>query len=129
MDVPGTRRAWLAAVLALVYPGLGHLYLRLWVRSVVWFGLVAGATFLLLPQVGVGPDPAPGVVLDAATDAWSSTPARSRTVLAGMILVQSVDAFLLAATAGGGDAEACPTCGEALDDDVEFCPWCAEPLE
>jgi len=129
MNIPGTRRAWLAAALALVYPGLGHLYLRLWARSVVWFGVLAGATFFLLPQVAVGPQPGPAAVVDAAGAAWSSTSVRSRALLAGMVALQSVDAFLLAATGGDAGEESCPACGEGLDDDVAFCPWCAEPLE
>jgi hypothetical protein len=129
MRVPGRRRAWVAAGLALLYPGLGHLYLRRWGRSVLWFGLLASATFLILPEVAVGPDPTVGSVVDGARAAWASTPARERAVLAAMQSVQALDAFLLGVGGPTRREETCPSCGEELDDEVSFCPWCAESLE
>jgi hypothetical protein len=43
------KRPWLAVVLTLVVPGLGHAYLRLWGRAVLWFVLVLGTVITLVP--------------------------------------------------------------------------------
>lgn len=32
------KRLWLASALAVIYPGLGHVYLREWLRALLWFG-------------------------------------------------------------------------------------------
>src|SRR6056297_584775 len=43
------KRPWLAALLALPVPGLGHVYLREWLRAALWFGLVVSVAWLLVP--------------------------------------------------------------------------------
>ncbi len=44
------KRPWLAALFAFVYPGLGHIYLRQWLRAILWFGFVILTAFLFIPQ-------------------------------------------------------------------------------
>ena len=44
------KRPWLAAVLTVLIPGLGHLYLRLWGRALLWFVIVIGSVLVLVPE-------------------------------------------------------------------------------
>ena len=45
------RRGVIAAVLGFVYPGLGHVYLRKWVRALSWFVLaIATAVSCFVPK-------------------------------------------------------------------------------
>ncbi len=40
MTDTGRKRPLLAVVLAFIFPGLGHFYLRKWVRGLLWLGLL-----------------------------------------------------------------------------------------
>jgi len=44
------KRPWLAAALAFVYPGLGHAYLRSWLRAFIWFLLGVMTAALVTPE-------------------------------------------------------------------------------
>ncbi|GAB3684303.1 zinc ribbon domain-containing protein [Salinarchaeum chitinilyticum] len=135
----GRPRPWLAALLAFLYPGLGHLYLREWARSLLWFVLGVGTVLLAIPQ---------GPLSDASItdpqsmmDASEAMTAEASTV--GLIVVVTVFAFSVvdaytiargararrAREAAGEVSQDCPVCGRELDDDLDFCHWCTTRFE
>lgn len=130
------KRPWLAAVLALVSPGLGHVYLREWFRALLWFGLVVSTTSLLVPESALSATVPSAMTVDAVVDAFvaASEAVRFRTQLAlfGITTLSMADAYWMA-TAGNRRAAAdagtvCPSCGKELDDDLSFCHWCTTEL-
>lgn len=124
------KRPWLAAVLAALVTGLGHLYLRRWRRAVGWLVVSFGTTALFV-------DP-------AAFDAFiaGSWGLETLVAIAPMFVVISlsvVDAYLLAriqtdhsttdsVQSTDADSIACPHCGKDLDPDLEFCHWCTNSV-
>jgi len=122
------KRPWLAALLSFLYPGLGHVYLRLWGRALLWFGSIVAATALLIPPEAYPATLTPEAMLGAAeTLPWTV----SLTVVV-MATLNVADAYLMArrleGQAEGGAAESCPNCGKEVDEDLEFCQWCTERL-
>lgn len=121
------KRPWLAALLAALATGLGHLYLRRWRRAVGWLAV------LLVASVLFG-DPA---TVDALAAGGSVDPlAVAPILLAGSASV--VDAYLLAhahnrvAHPTGASAEGlaeCPNCGREVEADLEFCHWCTAEFD
>ncbi|MFC7069245.1 zinc ribbon domain-containing protein [Halobaculum lipolyticum] len=144
MRLPGfggptrAKRPWLAALLAFVVTGLGHVYLRRWVRAFGWIAVAVAAVLLFVPLETVQ-----AVEIGDPTT-YPATPYSVTLVL----LASAVDAYLLArrhneavererdaaeAVARGddpsdGEALACPNCGKDLDADLDFCPWCTTEL-
>ena len=128
------KRPWLAVLLAIVYPGLGHVYLRKWGRALLWFALIVVSTSFLIPESAV-PDSLSVEGLLAAAEAMP--PEVSLLVLA-LSFLSVLDAYWLANRAnemadpvdehGSVQAEDCPHCGKELDEDLDFCPWCTERL-
>ncbi|MEF8773901.1 MAG: zinc ribbon domain-containing protein [Halobacteriales archaeon] len=127
------KRPWLAALLALLYPGLGHLYVRAWLRALLWFGLIMSAVVVLVPDVSAGGGPM--AAAEAAWDATQALPMRTQALLSGMVILEAFDAFVLARRTRPAEAEetdpagTCPNCGRDLDEDLDFCPWCSTRLE
>ncbi|MFB6105030.1 MAG: hypothetical protein ABEJ57_08155 [Halobacteriaceae archaeon] len=124
-------RPWLAAALAFLYPGLGHVYLRAWIRAVSWFGLaILTVSVFILPEMST----APSAGFSAFYAEFTSLPARTLFPLLIVNAFNVLDAYLvgrrsLETVGGGGDgAAACPNCGEELDEDLDFCPWCSTRL-
>jgi len=122
-----SRRPWLAVLLAFVYPGLGHIYLREWGRALLWFGLTVGAAVFLIPEPSG--DPATGLAgLRAFAD-------RLRLdvvlVLATITGLSMYDAYRLATRRADPEpgTATCPSCGRDVDESLEFCHWCTEPIE
>ena len=128
MSRNGDKRPWLAAVFAVVYPGLGHVYLRLWGRAVVWSALagLTAATFLPSDLLTVGRTD--GVVAALATVSTTTL-----FMLASVTAMAAVDAYWHAARGAasgrGDDAPTCPECGREVDEDLSFCQWCTAELE
>ncbi len=134
---PETRRKrpWLAVLLAIIYPGLGHVYLRKWGRALLWFVVIIASTSFLIPD-GAIPE---SVSLDALTTAAEAMPLEVSLALLILSLLSVLDAYWLANRAnemarspvadrdGTGTAD-CPNCGKELDEDLDFCPWCTERL-
>lgn len=127
------RRPWLAAALALLSPGLGHIYLREWLRAVVWFGLMFAATTMLVP---VSPEPAEltvSSILSSSMAAAEKVPLRSQLALFAITSLSMIDAYWIA-TRGNQEAAtdegvSCPHCGREVDEDLAFCHWCTTRLE
>jgi hypothetical protein len=136
------KRPWLAALLAFLYPGLGHVYLRAWLRALAWFLLAMLTAALVVP---------PSVIQAMETGGWEalltateSLPPEALVPLFAVRGLNILDAYLLArrsnapqADASGPDAgagagaspETCPNCGRDLDEDLDFCPWCTYRLD
>jgi hypothetical protein len=115
----GTRRQWFAGLLGILYPGLGHAYLRRWPRALGWFCLAIGVAVVLLDPVESG-----GV--DGAVRALRSAPPSTQFALSAVTAASGADAFHLARERETGPT--CPACGKDVDHGVDFCIWCTEPL-
>lgn len=148
------RRPWLAALLAVLYPGAGHLYLRAWFRALAWFGLALLVAMLVIPES----------VLQAGEQGGFSTfydaflTVEPQTILPLFVVnaLNVLDAYLTArrmnsrrskdglfdrgVLGSGPERESdpqvetqaapgdCPNCGRELDADLNFCPWCTTRL-
>jgi len=124
------KRPWLAAVLTVLIPGLGHLYLRLWGRALLWFLVVIGSVFVLVPEWFSAES-----LGDLTGIAEGIDPLTSLALL-GMSALCVVDAYLMAnrynerARRQHDDATtSCPECGRELDGDLDFCHWCTARLD
>ena len=129
MTETGRKRPWLAVVLAFIYPGLGHVYLREWLRAVLWFGLVVSTTTLLVGEE-VLPD---SFTLDALVAASRAMPLEASISLLAITVLSMADAYWMAArgnrTAEVVSGQTCPVCGKELDEDLDFCHWCTTELK
>lgn len=147
MEQGKEKRAWLAVTLAIPIVGLGHLYLRRWLRAVGWILLTFGASAFV-----------PAEQLEALS-AWqealfttgsvSGVPAPELTALAPILavaLLSIADAYMVArrhnaqvrmqATAVAtmdsteeGDVVTCPACGREVEADLDFCHWCTTEFD
>jgi hypothetical protein len=126
------RRAVVAALLALLAPGLGHAYLRAWVRAVSWFLLAVAAVVIVLPESTFGAVESGGI--EAAIEASASLPSTVYLASLTVRVANALDAWLFAlrdptAEESGSEGVAdCPQCGGDLDEDLDFCPWCTTRL-
>ncbi|MFB6229465.1 MAG: zinc ribbon domain-containing protein [Halobacteriales archaeon] len=131
------RRAAIAAFLALFAPGLGHVYLRAWIRAIAWFLLATVTVSFVLPEsafAGIGSGGIGGMI-----ETITSLPSRVYLTSLTVRVASGLDAGLIAlraptadTTADATEAEAsggCPQCGKDLDDELDFCPWCTTHLE
>ena len=126
------KRPWLAAMLAFLQPGLGHLYLRAWIRALLWFALWFGTLAVTVPSVGSGGLLA---VAERTLGSLASLPPEAALALGSVTLFSTLDAYWLASRvndrARGTDdgATNCPHCGREVDADLDFCHWCTEPID
>lgn len=121
------KRPWLAALLAALATGLGHLYLRRWRRAVGWLAVLLVATVLFVDPVTV--------------DALAAGDSVDPLTVAPILLVGSasvVDAYLLAhahnrvthpTSAPGGALAECPNCGREVEANLGFCHWCTTEFD
>ena len=127
------KSPFLAAVLGMLSPGLGHVYLGRWGRALLWFTVVIGAIFILVPELPASTSLSVDSVV-ATRQAVVQFAALPALVLSVMSVV---DAYWLAATdravSEDGPKEeasrACPNCGKELDEDIDFCHWCTTKLD
>jgi hypothetical protein len=145
----------LAALLAVLYPGAGHLYLRAWFRAIAWFGLAFLVAMLVIPESVLQAGEQSG--FSAFYDAFLAVDPQTILPLFVVNALNVLDAYLTARrmetrTAQGGllnggvfgsetegqsesTGEAqpvggdCPNCGRELDADLDFCPWCTTRLK
>ncbi|GGN85148.1 MULTISPECIES: zinc ribbon domain-containing protein [Haloarcula] len=132
MTDTGRKRPWLAATLALLYPGLGHVYLREWLRAVLWFGLVVSTSTLLIGDEVVAPLQ-DGFTVDNVLAVSEALPVEVAVALLAIRALSMADAYLMAtreneATEIVAGAK-CPNCGKELDEDIDFCHWCTTELD
>ncbi|MFB6124680.1 MAG: zinc ribbon domain-containing protein [Halanaeroarchaeum sp.] len=127
------RRPLLAGLLGMVYPGLGHVYLRAWLRAIAWFGLALVTAALVVPHSAVVAFQQQGIDgLMAASRTFSLEVTAS---LLAVRLLNVVDAYLTGLRQDRATAQAteeatdvCPNCGGELDPELKFCPWCTTRL-
>jgi hypothetical protein len=123
----GRKRPWLAAALAL-YPGLGHVYLREWIRALLWFGLIFTTGSLMVPS-----DVTPTTIsYEAYVTAVGGVAPTAWLVVLGVTVLSMADAYWMARKANSEPVDPtvdnCPACGKELDGDIAFCPWCATDI-
>jgi hypothetical protein len=145
--VPPRFRPYVAALLGLLVTGLGHLYLRRWLRAIAWLALAFGVSIAFVPE-------------STATAVLSGEQVDPLTLLPGLLvgIGSAVDAFRVArqeqrqtdrraATPDpsgpnqqpetmqppepDADAETidCPACGKPVDPELGFCHWCTTEFE
>lgn len=122
----------MAVVFALFYPGLGHVYLRAWLRAVGWFVLAIAAAALVVPESAIAAYEQGG--FDALYAASQNFGTDVFVSLLGIRILTAVDAYLTAIRQSQASAEvaedgACPSCGKELDPELDFCPWCTTRLD
>jgi len=121
----GRVRSAIAVCLAFLFPGLGHIYLRQWVRALLWAALWIVASALLMPEPATS-----GTALERvmATVERLSTP--EQFVLLSLTLFNMIDAYVISVQQARYDPDAvhCPHCGGEIDEDIDFCHWCTERL-
>lgn len=114
------KRPWVAALLALVYPGLGHVYVQSWHRALLWFGAVVLTAVLFIPQgvftgvAAVGDVPA----------ALSQVPTEAVAAIALVAAFNVVDAYITARQTNVVEGVRCTRCNKPVDEELSFCHWC-----
>lgn len=119
---------YVAGFLGILATGLGHVYLRRWLRAFGWLALAVGVSMLFVPESA-----AVAVLEGGDVEPMEVLPAIAVTA------VSAVDAYLLArrsrttaaSGAGAGDAEnqTCPYCGGDVEPDLGFCHWCTREFD
>lgn len=128
------KRPWFAVALTIV-PGLGHLYLRLWGRALLWVALTALGLGLAVPQENW-----PGSLsIEALFNPLRTLPFESIVLLSGVLALCIVDVYLMALRrnelierseriAAGEAPRHCPNCGKDIDQEIDFCHWCTTEI-
>jgi hypothetical protein len=125
----------IAVVLAVLYPGLGHVYLRRWGRAFLWFVTIIATVVWLVPPAAM-----PSTLsIDAIMQARQNVPDHVALVALVLSALSVVDAYWIAANSGepedptspvGEDGtQTCPNCGKELDENLDFCHWCTTEFE
>lgn len=120
------RNPFIAAVLAAIVPGLGHLYAREFARALLWLSLFALTVVFLLPTDTL----ASSLSLATLEETYASAPDIA-VLLVAIVGMNVFDAYL---TVRRGNQRAkrgptCPHCGQELDGDLDFCHWCTTRIE
>jgi TM2 domain-containing membrane protein YozV len=131
MTETGRKRPLLAVVLAFIFPGLGHFYLRKWGRGLLWLGLLFSLSVMFVVTGMI--QPVSELTLEAISASYQSRPT---AVTVGSVVITTlnvVDAYWVAVNENQTqEIEAgtkCPNCGKEIDQDIDFCHWCTTPLE
>lgn len=126
-----SRRALLAGVFAVIYPGLGHVYLREWLRALSWFGLALLTAALVVPADILTAYETGG--LSRLLEASRTLPLASLVALLMVRLLNVIDAVRLALAPrrprDTPDTMTCPECGGEVDPQLDFCHWCTARLD
>jgi hypothetical protein len=127
------KRPWLGALLSFLLPGCGHLYLREWLRSAMWFAFAVSAVLLFVPLPDPATSGAAGVeaAFDAAMETTRNLPLEALLPIWVVRLFSGVDAYWLAlrqTPREDEEGQQCPSCGKSVDEDLDFCQWCTTPL-
>lgn len=124
-------RPLLAAALAIVVPGLGHIYIRMWGRALLWFALYFLTMQFFVPDEAI----VSSLSLGAVVEAVRAVPLEAAVLVITVSVLNVVDAYLMAKQVNkrhnraAGNVKTCPHCGKELDEDLDFCHWCTTELE
>jgi hypothetical protein len=127
------KKTWLAALLTLLVPGLGHLYIRMWGGAVLWFLLYFTATVVLFPTQSTPSD----LSLDGLVAWGEAMPIEVALTVMGITALCMADVYVrtrqlnqrpIQRSGSGSDVQRCPDCGKELDADLDFCHWCTTEL-
>lgn len=125
----------LAALLGTVATGLGHLYLRRWLRALGWLAIMIGASVLFVPESAAA---ASVTTLGTLSDSSAILPiifiSAASVFNAYLIAKRRLETKESRVTETDGptkadEAPACPVCGKPIDLELEFCHWCTTELE
>ncbi|GGL32279.1 zinc ribbon domain-containing protein [Halarchaeum grantii] len=128
------RRGVVAAALSVVYPGVGHLYLRAWLRAIGWVALSLVTSYVLVPDATLAAYEQAIVAGNFGALGSVAVPLEAAVGVLVVRLCNVVDAYVLAVREATPsqtrDGEpACPACGRSLDTELDFCPWCTTEIE
>ncbi|MBO4246832.1 MULTISPECIES: zinc ribbon domain-containing protein [Halomicrobium] len=127
------KRPLLAAALAFLSPGLGHLYLREWIRALLWFSLAMLGVSILAPEATLPAATTPEAIWTASVEMTRALSWQARGALLAVSLLSVLDAYRIAteinAAAAIEEGQQCPYCGRELDEDLDFCHWCTAELQ
>lgn len=120
-----------ASLLAWAVPGLGHLYLRRWLRAAGWLLAVYAVTLLFGPAQPVD------VLAVGAFDTLVSLLPLSVVVGASILDAHRVATAMRAGTTSRdhGASElpdqlvVCQSCGRGVDAQLDFCHWCTTEFD
>ncbi len=119
------KRPGVAAGLAVIYPGLGHVYLRAWAGALLWATMVALTAVVFVPEEIITEIRGVGDVVAAV----SSLPPETYLVIAGVVVLNVLDAYRTAKQANAAvSGTRCPHCNRELDEELSFCHWCTAEL-
>ncbi|WP_049971594.1 DUF7575 domain-containing protein [Haladaptatus cibarius] len=130
------KRPWLAAVLALVYPGFGHAYLRQWLRALLWFAFALVTAMVFIPPETF--QAVEGAGFSAYYEQLQALPFEVTLPILVVQLCNVIDAYwsalrnnrASATTTTDGEGEVrCPHCRRNVDEDLDFCHWCTNPID
>jgi hypothetical protein len=130
-ETKSQKRPWLGALLAFFLPGLGHVYLKEWLRSAMWFAFAVSAVLLFVPLPDAATNAASAAgAFDAAMQASQNLPLEAMLPVWVVRVFSAIDAYWLAlrSNAEAEEGERCPACGKPVDEDLDFCQWCTTPL-
>jgi hypothetical protein len=127
------RRPVLAALLSVLQPGLGHVYLREWLRACLWAGVWTVSLAGVAVSAGVDLTDAESVVVAFGLfPGASGLPPEAALAIVAVTAVSTLDAYWLTARNNHRirkEASRCPHCGRGLDPTLSFCHWCTEPRD
>jgi len=122
------RRPVVAAFLSFLQPGLGHLYLREWLRAFLWAGLWLGSFAAVAASAGIELASGDSVAALFGVPPWTGgVPTEVVLWSLAVAALATLDAAWLAARNNHrlqSDIGRCRDCGQELDPTLEFCHWC-----
>jgi hypothetical protein len=124
---PG-KRPWIAALLGVLVPGLGCVYLRKWWGAVFWYGLVFLTALVTVPEsvlasLGSGTVPDLGYFVPVFLVGTLSVVDTYRSALFETYR-RDLEAVLDVAT-----GPVCQSCSRRTDSGLSFCYWCGSALQ
>jgi hypothetical protein len=134
-------RPLVAALLGAVVTGLGHLYLRRWLRALSWVAAGYIAALLFVPQSAVAAvadgglpvgELAPVLVVAALSvlDAYRVALRDERTATDdGGVAAGEESTATATVDADAADEVDCPACGKTVDPELDFCHWCTTEFD
>lgn len=117
----------------MIYPGLGHVYLRAWLRAIAWFLVALVAAALVMPESAFAAYEAEGFA--GLLEVSRNLPSEAVMSMTVVRVLNALDAYLTGlrtadtAAEAGSPTTTCPACGKELDEDLDFCPWCSTRLD